>query len=264
MVRCVDLPRTSRLQAGYTDPARQTPWCIAVSVLHCIELHCPALSCTILHWIALHRTLLHSSVVSAVHGLDKLTVTRQYLYLVKYRFSRRNKYCHFLGVILCPGWNHPCICWFIYNIQGKSKGKKEEIGAKFYLVVNALLSGQKKIVRTKKLSGQKKCLDKKIVRTKKLSGQKNCPDKKIVWTENCSDKKNFGQKNCPDKKKFWTKKLSGILFLSRLSMPLVFLVFTFFLSIWPLICCLEYLLSIFLSDNWTTAWYLFQKYLTTS
>ena len=68
--------------------------------------------------------------------------------------------------------------------------------AKFYLVVNALLSGQKnypekKIIRTKKLSGQK------IIRTKKLSGQKNCPTKKLA-----------GQKKCPDKKKFWTKKFS--------------------------------------------------------
>ena len=44
--------------------------------------------------------------------------------------------------------------------------------AKFFLVVNALLSGQwnlsdKKIVRTKN------CLDQKIIRTKKLSGQLN-------------------------------------------------------------------------------------------
>ena len=83
--------------------------------------------------------------------------------------------------------------------------------AKFYLVVNALLSGQKN-VQTKKLSGQKNCQDKKIVRTKKLSGQKNCPDKK-----NCPD-----QKNCRTKKIVRTKKLSRQIFLSALAMPLVF------------------------------------------
>ena len=69
-----------------------------------------------------------------------------------------------------------------------------------------LLNGKCPFVRTKNLSGQKTCLDKKLVRTKKLSGQKNCPDKKIVRT-----KQNFGQKNCLDK-----------LFLSTLSMPLIF------------------------------------------
>ena len=81
----------------------------------------------------------------------------------------------------------PCLCLF----QFFWGGEHGPIGptAKFYLVVNALLSGQKKKSRQKncpdkKLSGQKNCPDKKIVRTKKLSGQKNCPDKK-----NCPGKK---------------------------------------------------------------------------
>ena len=52
----------------------------------------------------------------------------------------------------------------------------------------------KKILRTKKLSGQKNCPDKKTVRTNKVSGQKNCTDKKKFRT-----KKLYGQKNCPDK-----------------------------------------------------------------
>ena len=104
--------------------------------------------------------------------------------------------------------------------SGTSLHRVLKIGAKFYLVVNALLSGQKycpdkNIVRTKKLSGQKKCLDKKIVRTKKLSGQKKCPDRKIVRTKKLSgQKKMVRTKNCPDK-----------FFLSALAMP-------FFLSIW--------------------------------
>ena len=39
----------------------------------------------------------------------KLAVTRQYLYLVRYKFSCRKNRSHFLGVILRPGWNHPYI-----------------------------------------------------------------------------------------------------------------------------------------------------------
>ena len=37
----------------------------------------------------------------------KLAVTHQYLYLMKYEFSRRKEHSHFLGVVLLPGWNHP-------------------------------------------------------------------------------------------------------------------------------------------------------------
>ena len=37
----------------------------------------------------------------------KLAVTRWYLYLVRFEFCRRKKKCHFLAVILHPGWNHP-------------------------------------------------------------------------------------------------------------------------------------------------------------
>ena len=62
--------------------------------------------------------------------------------------------------------------------------------AKFYLVVNALLSGQKNYP------------DKKIVRTK------NYPDKKIVRTKKLSDKKFGWTKKMSGKKKFWTKKMS--------------------------------------------------------
>ena len=81
-----------------------------------------------------------------------------------------------------------------------------------------------------------------------LSGQKNCPDKKFVRTK----------KNCPDKKFVRTKKLSGQKkivqtnsFLSVLAMPLVFSSSVHL----ALDFCLEYFLSIFLSDSSTKAWY---------
>ena len=87
--------------------------------------------------------------------------------------------------------------------------------AKFYLMVNAPLSGQKncpvkKIIRTKKLSGQKNCPDKKLsgqktVWTKKYPDKEIVRTKQIVQTKNCPDKI-----NCPDKKKLsGQKKYSG-------------------------------------------------------
>ena len=109
--------------------------------------------------------------------------------------------------------------------------------AKFYLVVDALSSGQKYCPDKKKLSRHKNCPDKKIIRTKKLSG------KKIALTKKLS-----GQKNCSDK-----------FFLSASAMPLIF-----FPSIRLLIFCLAKFLSIFLSKSSTKAWFLFQKYFTFS